>query len=61
MALCVSPRAGFFPRQVLVKKINLVARRAELLTTHSADVRADDRYLSMLCPSGRGTRLDVLL
>src|SRR6266849_11153318 len=38
--------AGFFPRQVLVKKVDLVARARELFTTHCAGrSAADDRYL----------------
>src|SRR5207249_10359772 len=38
--------AGFFPRQVLVKKIDLVARARELLTTYRAGRSASvDRYL----------------
>ena len=38
--------AGFFPRQMLVKKIDLVARARELFTTHRAGrSAADDRYL----------------
>src|SRR2546430_17342585 len=39
--------AGFFPRQVLVKKIDLGARARELFTTYRAGRSpADDRYLS---------------
>src|SRR5437016_3795099 len=39
--------ARFFPRQVLVKKIDLVARARELFATHRAGrSAADDRYLS---------------
>ncbi len=39
--------ARFFPRQVLVKKIDFVARARELFTTHRAGrSTADDRYLS---------------
>ena len=39
--------AGFFPRQMLVKKVDLVARARELFTAHRAGrSAADDRYLS---------------
>src|SRR5712664_545473 len=38
--------AGFFPRKMLVKKINSVARARNLFTAHCAGrPSADDRYL----------------
>src|SRR5206468_10546903 len=47
-----SAAARFFPRQVLVKKIDLMARASELLTAHCAGrSAADDCYLGHSCVS----------
>ena len=47
-----SAATGFFPSQVLIKKMNLVARARELLTAHCAGrSAADDCYLGHSCVS----------
>jgi hypothetical protein len=44
--------AGFFPRQMLVKKVDRVACARELFTAHRAGrSSADDRYLGHGCVS----------
>src|ERR1700694_2477830 len=56
--------AGLFPRQVLVKKIDLVARARKLFTAHCPGRSpADDRYLShvRVRPWARNPRLEFLL